>query len=143
MRFGGGGAILVPMNAPRLFRGFAVFALLLCASLAGCASWGSSNEESLLSAAGFRTQAPSTPKQWAFYNHLDPFSLQRDTVNGRVVYVYADKKNELVYFGGETEFQRYKALALKQSIAEENLMTSEMDEEASMNWGAWGPIGFW
>lgn len=114
--------------------------------LAACASWNAANDESLLSAAGFKTKTPTTPKQQAFYNSLPAFALEREEVNGKPVYVYADKKNEVVYFGGEAEYQRYKALGLKQSIAEENLMAADMEQEDEFDWGVWGPwgdYGFW
>ena len=40
--------------------------------LAGCASMGSSNTESLLTAAGFRARTPQTPKQQQIYATLPP-----------------------------------------------------------------------
>ncbi len=111
---------------------------------AGCASWNAPSTEALLSAAGFVTKTPSTPKQEAFYNELPPFSVQRETIKGQPIYVYADKKNEVVYFGNQQAFQKYQQLSINQQIAEENLMASEMDEEAALDWNSWGPWGgFW
>lgn len=134
---------MIPMLPSSLRRH--VFSLLALGTLAlaGCASWNAANDESLLSAAGFQTKTPSTAKQQAFYNALPPFSVEREVIKGKPVYVYADKKNGIVYFGGEAEYQRYKALGLKQSIAEENLMAADMEQQDEMDWGVWGPIGFW
>jgi hypothetical protein len=125
---------------------FPLSLLLIAAVLGftGCASLEAPNTESLLTAAGFKTKTPSTPRQTAFYNNLPDFKLQRSTIKGQVVYTYADKKNVVVYFGGEKAYQRYKQLALKQEIAEDQLSAAEMNEDASMDWDGWGPWGsFW
>jgi len=74
--------------------------LLLVVALAGfegCASVDASNTESLLSAAGFRSRTPSTPKQQALYSQLAPYKLERRMKNGKVLYTYADKQKGIVY----------------------------------------------
>jgi hypothetical protein len=58
------------------------------------------NTESLLSPAGFRTQTPSTLAQLATYNRTAPYRLERNTINGKGLYSYADKKKGVVYIGG-------------------------------------------
>jgi hypothetical protein len=114
------------------------------AAFEGCASWGASDTESLLSAAGFRTRTPSTPKQQALYSQLTPYKLERRTKNGKVLYTYADKQKGIVYIGGESEYQQYKRLALQRSIAQSQLEAAEINETASLNWGPdWGPWGIW
>jgi len=121
-----------------------LFVLAATFGITGCASLEAPNTESLLSAAGFKTKTPTTPRQIAFYNSLSVFELQRHVIKGHIVYTYADKKNVLIYFGDEKAYQRYKALALKQQIAEDQVSAAEMNEEASMDWGSWGPWGtFW
>jgi hypothetical protein len=112
--------------------------------LTGCAALEAPNTESLLTAAGFHTKTPGTPKQRAFYNGLSTFELQRNVVKGQVVYTYADKTNKVIYFGDEKAYQRYKQLGLKQQIAEDELSAAEMNEDASLDWNGWGPWGtFW
>jgi hypothetical protein len=114
------------------------------AGLEGCASMDASNTESLLSAAGFRTRTPSTPKQQALYSQLAAYKLERRMKNGKVLYTYADKQKGIAYIGGETEYQQYKRLALQQSIAESQLQAAEINETASLNWGPdWGPWQVW
>lgn len=131
------------MKSLKLLPFFLVLATAIL-GFTGCASLEAPNTESLLSAAGFKTKTPTTPKQIAFYNNLSVFELQRHVVKGHVIYTYADKKNSVIYFGDEKAYQRYKQLALKQEIAEDQLSAAEMDEEASMDWGGWGPWGtFW
>src|ERR1700726_2123260 len=136
--------------------------LLLVVALAGfegCASMDASNTESLLSAAGFRSRTPSTPKQQALYSQLTPYKLERRTKNGKVLYTYADKQKGIVYIGGETEYQQYKRLAVQQSpqynyvedpadddgtITQSQLKAVEIRETASLNWGPdWGPWQIW
>src|SRR4029077_8706402 len=124
-----------------------ILLLVAVAAFEGCASLTSllaSDKESLLSAAGFRTRTPSTPKQQALYNQLAPYKLERRTKNGKVLYTYADKQKGIVYIGGETEYQQYKRLALQQSIAQSQLEAAQINETASLGWGPdWGPWEPW
>ena len=103
-----------------------------------------SNTESLLSAAGFRTRTPSTPKQQALFSQMTPYKLERREKKGKVLYAYADKQKGIVYIGGEAEYQQYKRLALQQSIAQSQVEAAEINETASLNWGPdWGPWQVW
>jgi hypothetical protein len=125
-----------------------VFVLLLLALFNGCASWDASSQESLLSAAGFKTRTPSTPKQEAMFARMAPYTVERRERHGKILYAYADKKQHLVYIGGEAEYQRYKALGVKQSIAENQLQAAQINEDATLYdqtyWGPyWGPWNPW
>jgi hypothetical protein len=114
------------------------------AGFQGCASMDASNTESLLSAAGFRTRTPSTPKQQALYSQMTPYKLERRQKKGKVLYTYADKQKGIVYVGGEAEYQQYKQLALRQSIAQSQLEAAEINETAALDWGPdWGPWQVW
>jgi len=127
-----------------LLLAFATLAAGSLLSLTGCASLDAPNTESLLSAAGFWTKTPTTPKQIAFFQSLEAYDLTRHTVNGHVLYAYADEANNVVYFGSQQDYQRYQKLALKQQVAEENLVSAEMNEDAELDWDSWGPWGsFW
>ncbi|MBV8141830.1 MAG: hypothetical protein JO279_17865 [Verrucomicrobia bacterium] len=121
--------------------------ILLMAALAGCASFNAQNKESLLIAAGFRTRTPSTARQQAMFNRMMPYQLERRVRNGKVLYAYADKDKNLVYIGGENEYQKYKQLALQQSIAEDQLAAAQINEDAALydsDWGPyWGPWNPW
>ena len=92
--------------------------LPLLAGFCACASTGAQNTEPLLSVAGFRTQTPSPRVQLGMYNRRAPYSLQPNTINGEVLYSYADKKKGVVYIGGEKAYQRYRHLVLQQLMAE-------------------------
>jgi len=121
--------------------------LLLIVALAGfegCASMDATNTESLLSAAGFRSRTPSTPKQQALYAQLTPYKLERREKKGKILYTYADKNKGIVYIGGESEYQQYKRLAVQQSIAQSQLEAAQINETASLDWGPdWGPWQIW
>ena len=102
--------------------------------LAGCASMGSSNTESLLTAAGFRVKTPQTPKQQQIYVALPPYQVQRATVRGQVFYVYKDEKAGVAYVGREQEYQRYQQLAIQQQIAQNQIAAAEMEQQAALDW---------
>jgi len=120
-------------------------ALLVIAFLSGCASYDAQNKESLLIAAGFRARTPSTAKQQVMFNRMVPYKLERRIRNGKVLYAYADKQQNIVYIGGETEYQQYKQLALQKSIAEDQLEAAQINEDTSLyDWGPyWGPWNVW
>jgi hypothetical protein len=120
-------------------------ALTMMAALYGCASYEAQNKETLLSAAGFRTRTPATPQQQAMFNRMAPYKVERRVRNGKVLYAFADKQKNLVYIGGESEYQRYKQLGLQQQIAQNQLEAAQINEEASLyNWGPyWGPWNPW
>ena len=104
----------------RLFTGVKVIGSLglLVTGLCSCANTEVQNTESLLSAAGFRTETPSTHAQLATYNRTAPYKLERNTISGEGLYWYADKKKGVAYIGGDQAYQRYRQLAVRQSIAE-------------------------
>jgi hypothetical protein len=120
-------------------------ALIMISGFYGCASYDAQSKETLLSAAGFRTRTPSTPEQQAMFNRMVPYKVERRVRNGKVLYAYADKQRNVVYIGGESEYQRYKQLGLQQSIAQDQLEAAQINEEASLyNWGPyWGPWNPW
>ena len=112
--------------------------------VAGCAGVGSGNTTSLLSAAGFRTRTPQTPKQQQIYAALRPYQVERATVNGHVFYVYKDETAGVAYIGREQEYQNYQQLAIQQQIAQNYYTAVAMDRAAAYGWyGAWGPRAFW
>jgi hypothetical protein len=136
------------MNRKHSFfhRPVAAITLLLLAILVGCASWDAQNKESLLSAAGFRTRTPTTPNQQAMFNRMTPYKVERRIRNGKVLYAYADQQNNVVYLGGENEYQKYRQLALQQSIAQDQIEAAQINEDASMyqDFGPyWGPWNIW
>jgi uncharacterized membrane protein len=109
-------------------------------AFSGCAGTQVQNKETLLSAAGFRARTPSTQEQWAMYNRMTPYKLERNTFKGKALYTYADKQKGVVYIGGDKAYQRYKQLRIQQSIAQSELEATysnylaEMDRVWSVNY---------
>jgi hypothetical protein len=117
---------------------------IVLSALSGCASVGSTNTESLLSAAGFIVRTPETPKQKQIYATLPAYKVHRATVNGKVFYVYKDEKAGVAYVGHEPEYQRYKQLAVQQQIAQDQYMAAELDRESALQWyGGFGIRRIW
>jgi hypothetical protein len=117
---------------------------IVLSALGGCASVGSTNTESLLSAAGFVVRTPETPKQKQIYATLPAYKVHRATVNDKVFYVYKDEKAGVAYVGHEPEYQRYKQLAVQQQIAEDQYMAAELDRESALQWyGGFGIRSIW
>ena len=120
-----------------LLTGFSLIgAIALLALAVGCASYEVRTKESLLSEAGFQTRAPSTQTQWAMYNRMAPYKLERNTINGKALYSYADKQKGVVYIGGDKAYQRYKQLAIQQyelEAAYSNMLAHE-DQVWSVNY---------
>src|SRR5258707_11276424 len=113
-----------------IFSGFnligGAFTLIIAAvaGFSGCAGTQVQNKESLLSSAGFHIQTPSTQTQLAMYQLMTPYKLERNTVNGKALYTYADKQKGVVYIGGDKKNQRYKQLGIHKAIAQKKPETS-------------------
>lgn len=133
----------VPSPSLRRFLGLA-FCSLLSLLLSGCASLDAPNQRSLLSAAGFRVLTPTTPRQKELFAAADSYKVLRgSTKEGQVFYAYKDEDQGVAYVGGENEYQQYQRLALRQNIAQQNLMAAQMQRDAAFGWyGAWGPDPF-
>ena len=113
-------------------------------ALGGCASVGSTNTESLLSAAGFVVRTPQTDRQKQIYAALPAYKVERATVKDKVFYVYKDEKAGVAYVGHEPEYQRYQQLAIQQQIAQEQYMAAELDRQAALNfYGGFGVTRMW
>jgi hypothetical protein len=98
--------------------------IAVVSGLSGCAGTQVQNKESLFIAAGFRTRSPSTQSQWAMYNQMTPYKLERNTLKGKALYSYADKEKGVVYIGGDKAYERYKQLGIQQSMAQKELEAS-------------------
>jgi len=121
-----------------------VVAVVLIVVLAGCAAMRQErarDKENMLSAAGFQMKPADTPKRVAHLQTLTPLKLLPYTrSDGKLLYVYADPKGcNCLYVGDETAYQRYRALEQQQKIAQEQMVTAQMNADAAMDWGLWGP----
>jgi len=117
--------------------------IALLALTAGCATTTTSIEDkrSMLVAAGFKTIAPKTAAQQQKLQQLQVGQVAQVQRKGKTYYVVADPPQNVVYVGGPTEYQAYQQLRAQRQLAQENLETAEMYQDAAMDWGGWGGWG--
>jgi len=124
------------------FTGFSLigaFALLVLA--AGCAGTQTESKANLLIAAGFKTVAPKTAAQQQKLQALPPGKVAMIQKGGKTYYVFPEAANNRALVGGPKQYQAYQQLRLANKLANENLESAEIYQDASMNWGAWGGWG--
>src|SRR4029077_10589025 len=121
------------------FNTISVIALL--ALTVGCETTSSTHTD-LLSAAGFKLLPADTPKKQELLKTLTPGKLSLITWKGKQFYVQPDVPNNQAYVGTPAEYQAYQQLRLAQKLSNDNLMAAQMNQNAMMGWGAWGP-GFY
>jgi uncharacterized protein HemX len=98
--------------------------------------------ESTLAAAGFQVKPADTAKRQASLAQFPVRKLVSRVRDGQLTYFYADPDFcKCLYYGNQLQYGRYRQLALQQHIAEEQMDAAEMNENAAMDWGMWGP--FW
>ena len=95
----------------------------------------------MLVAAGFKTIAPKTAAQQQKLQQLQVGQVAQVQRKGKTYYVVADPPQNVVYVGGPTEYQAYQQLRAQRQLAQENLETAEMYQDAAMDWGGWGGWG--
>jgi hypothetical protein len=112
--------------------------------VSGCQTTaGIQNKEDLLAAAGFVLQPANTPERLAALKSLPPNKFVRKVKGSTIVYVYGDPiVCKCVYFGSEQAYGAYRAMMFQQNIADEQRMTAFMMQDATFDFGPWGP-GFW
>jgi hypothetical protein len=122
------------------FKMISVISLL--ALTVGCATTASTqNKESMLVASGFKTITPKTAAQQQKLQQLPPGKMAMINRNGRTYYIFPDAAHNQAYVGGPKEYQAYQQLRAANNLANENLETAEMYQDAAMQWGAWGGWG--
>ena len=121
----------------------AVGILALLTFAVSCASTQTAveNKESMLVAAGFKVITPKNATQQQKLQNLPPGKLAMIQKSGKTLYVFPDAAHNQAYVGGPQEYQAYQQARLNNKLAQENLETAEMYQDATMNWGAWGGWG--
>jgi len=123
----------------------ALWTVVLVVGLFGCTYFrkqDADKTESTLAAAGFRMKPADSAKRQAALAQLPVRKLVSRVHDGKVFYFYADPDFcKCLYVGSEAEYSKYRQLAIQQKIAQEQVDAAEMNEDAMMDWGMWGP--FW
>ena len=121
---------------------FIIAVMSLSALTAGCTTTSSTqNKESMLVASGFKVITPKTPAQQQKLKQLAPGHVAMINRQGRTYYIFPDAAHNQAYVGGPKEYQAYQQMRAANNIANENLETAEMYQDAAMSWGAWGGWG--
>ena len=95
----------------------------------------------MLVAAGFKTISPKTPEQQQRLQQLQTGQVAQIQKNGRTYYIVADPPRNVVYVGGPTEYQAYQQLRAQRQLAQEQLQTAAVYQDAAMQWDTWGGWG--
>ena len=112
--------------------------LLTVILLTGCTS--TQKKETLMSAAGFRTVIPSTPKQIAQLKTLPQGKVVPVTKKGKTFFLFADSEHNTLLIGDQKQYTAYQQYALQYKIQQDKLATASLNADASSEWGAWGGI---
>jgi len=116
-----------------------ISAIALLALTVGCATTTSTqNRESMLVASGFKTVTPKTAAQQQKLQKLPPGKITMIQKKGKTYYIFPDPAQNRAYVGGPKEYQEYQQLRAEKKLANENLETAEMYQDAEMDWGGWG-----
>ena len=116
--------------------------IALLALTVGCTTTSSTqNKESMLVASGFKVITPKTAAQQQKLQQIPPGHVAMVNRNGRTYYVFPDAAHNQAYVGGPQEYQAYQQLRVANNIAQENVETAQMYQDAAMDWGAWGGWG--
>jgi hypothetical protein len=119
-----------------------VSVIALLALTVGCSTTSSTqNKESMLVASGFKVITPKTAAQQQKLQQLPPGQMAMINRNGRTYYIFPDAAHNQAYVGGPQEYQAYQQLRIANNIAQENVETAQMYQDAAMDWGAWGGWG--
>jgi hypothetical protein len=98
--------------------------------------------EATLAASGFKVKPADTAKR---QSDLAMFPVRKITTRvreGKLTYFYADPDFcKCLYYGDAQAYSRYQQLAIQRQIAQEQVEAAEMNQDAAMDWGMWGP--FW
>src|SRR5437899_12243903 len=95
----------------------------------------------MLVASGFKVSTPETAAQQQKLQQLPPGKVAMINRKGRTYYIFPDAAHNQAYVGGPNQYQAYQQLRAANNIANENLETAEMYQDAEMQWGAWGGWG--
>lgn len=112
-------------------------------ALVGCAAietHEAESKEQMLAAAGFQLKPADSPQKVAQLDALPQRKLLQRERDGKVYFLYADAGScHCLYIGNEKNYDEYQKLALKQQTAEEEIMAAQLNEQAELDWGLWGP----
>jgi hypothetical protein len=115
-------------------------AVAIAGTLVGCTSQRANGLEQQLTAAGFQVWYADTPQKLANLEALSQRRLVAHPYAGGIRYVYADADGcKCVYAGNQLAYDEYQRMAAGDKVAGPGVMAAEMNKDAAMDWGVWGP----
>ena len=123
----------------------ATLAAVAALALTGCSYFRkqeADQTEAALAAAGFKVKPADSAKREANLALFPTRKVVARIREGQLTYFYADPDFcKCLYYGNAQAYSRYQQLAIQRQIAQEQIEAAEMNEDAAMDWGMWGP--FW
>jgi hypothetical protein len=101
------------------------------------------NKEDLLAAAGFNVVPASSPARQQEIAGLPAHHFLTQLKGDKVIYLYADPLVcNCLYIGNQAAYDRYRQEVFQRQIANEQQIAAETYQNATWDWGPWGP-GWW
>jgi len=99
---------------------------------------GPDQNETMLRTAGFKMLPATNSLQSAQLNNLPEGKIIKVHRSGTVYYTYPDAPNQVLYVGGQEQYQKYLRLRLGEEMADEQLNYAQ-DPDSWWIWGPWWP----
>jgi hypothetical protein len=125
-------------HRPSMKRLFPPLLLALALLATGCATH-LEKKETFLRAAGFRSVNPSTPAQIANVRSLPQGHINRQTRDGKTLYLLADAGRNLLLVGGEEEYERYQEILYAKEVEpgrKADRFTKGLENVWNQGWGS-------
>jgi hypothetical protein len=117
--------------------------MAVCSALLSCSTTQTStqNKESMLIASGFKVITPKTTAHQQKLQNLPPGKVTRINKKGKTYYIFPDPVQNKAYVGGPQQYLEYQQLRTENKLAQEDLETAAMYQDAEMQWSLWGGWG--
>jgi hypothetical protein len=102
-----------------------------------CACSTVNQKEQFMSAAGFRTVIPSTPKQIAQLKSLPQDKVIPVNKKGQTIFLFADAAHNTMLIGTQSQYNTYRQYCLQYKITESQENAAALNADAA-EWGCWG-----
>jgi len=116
-----------------------LLSLLLAALVLSACSSGQ-NKETLLSAAGFRTVVPTTPKQIAKLKTLPQLKVVPVVKKGQTYFIFADATHNMLLIGNQKQYTVFQQYALQYKMQQDQVEAASLNADAA-EWGGYGGFG--
>ncbi len=103
-------------------------------SLSACSNIN--QKEQFMSAAGFRTVIPTTPKQIAQLKSMPQGKVIPVTKKGKTAFLFADAAHNTLMIGNQSQYSAYQQYCLHYKIVEDKENAAALNADAA-EWGGW------